>query len=339
MDWYFGSGTDDLVVPKDRGLSDRLPSPDSWSTWGICPPESFPSPNKCIDFDHKFTREDTSFNGIGLCDQVEMEDSTHDKYQSSSSSGCGGLSDESRQRNIFSCNRPDYQLDDLAGLDQMDDIFLNSLLEDLPGAENPNESFYSPESPCDMMECDDLEKEMNLDSQSFTSSVHSAGSSRYLKTHAFSPSVGLEKEDPNASEINATNSNRKDCPQMKALPKKVLVPSGQNSMNGHINGDKSVEESVLQELKTVMTQLTETTRICVRDSLYRLAKSSKQQHSTAHSQDEDLKTEIPSSWTAHAETTRLSPRFCISKSESFKHEHAPHKVWDKENQRIGDQHY
>lgn len=124
MDWYFGSGTDDLVVPKDRGLSDRLPSPDSWSTWGICAPESFPSPNKCTDFDHKFTREDSRFNGIGFCDQVEMEDSSHDKYQSSSSSVSGGLSDESHQRTIFSCNRPDYQLDDLAGLDQMDDIFL-----------------------------------------------------------------------------------------------------------------------------------------------------------------------------------------------------------------------
>lgn len=124
MDWYFGSGTDDLVVPRDQGLSDRLPSPDSWSTWGIGAPESFPSPNKFIVFDPKFTREVSSFNGVSLCDQMEMEDSTHDKYQSSSSSVCGGLSDESCRRTILSSNRPDYQLEDVAGLEQMDDIFL-----------------------------------------------------------------------------------------------------------------------------------------------------------------------------------------------------------------------
>jgi hypothetical protein len=42
MDWYFGSGIDDLVVPKYQELSDRLPSsPDSWSKWGIREPESF----------------------------------------------------------------------------------------------------------------------------------------------------------------------------------------------------------------------------------------------------------------------------------------------------------
>jgi hypothetical protein len=42
MDWYFGSGIDDLLVPKYQELSDRLPSsPDSWSKWGIREPESF----------------------------------------------------------------------------------------------------------------------------------------------------------------------------------------------------------------------------------------------------------------------------------------------------------
>ncbi|KAF3434266.1 hypothetical protein FNV43_RR25369 [Rhamnella rubrinervis] len=317
MDWYFESGTDDLVVPRDRGLSDRLPSPDSWSAWGIGAAESFPTPNKFIVFDPKFTREVSSFNGASLCNQMEMEDSTHDKYQSSSSSECGRFSDESCRQTILSSNRPDYQLEDLAGLEQMDDIFLSSMLDDLPGAENPNESFcFSPESPCDMMESNNLPRDMTLDSQSFTSSVHSVGSSRYLKTHAFSPSVGLEKGDITASEFNACDSDQNDFPQMKALPIKVLVPSGHNSMNGPIGEDKSLEESVLQELKMVMTQLTEKTRIGLRDSLYRLAKNSKQQHCTTQSPDEDLEMESPPSWTAQAEETVRSGTKMVTESET-----------------------
>lgn len=66
-----------------------------------------------------------------------------------------------------------------------------------------------------MMESDNLPSDMTLDSQSFTSSVHSVGSSRYLQTHAFSPSVGFEKGDITASESNACDSERNDCPQMK----------------------------------------------------------------------------------------------------------------------------
>lgn len=90
------------------------------------------------------------------------------------------------------------------------------MLEDLPEAENPNESFYfSPESPSDMMQSDNLPREMTVDTQSFTSNVHSARSSRYLKTHAFSPSLGVEERDISGSEFNACDSERKGCPQTK----------------------------------------------------------------------------------------------------------------------------
>ncbi|GMI83305.1 hypothetical protein HRI_001999500 [Hibiscus trionum] len=46
--------------------------------------------------------------------------------------------------------------------------------------------------------------------------------------------------------------------------------------NGFVSRGTSLEESVLEELEMVMTQLSDKTRICFRDSFYRLAKNSKQ---------------------------------------------------------------
>lgn len=124
MDWYSGSGIDDLIVPKDGGLSDRLPSPDSWSKWGIGATESFPPHNKCGSSYHQNFYTEDCFRS--LYDDVEMEDFVLDKCQSSTSSACGGSSDDSVLRTILSNNQPDYQLE-LGGSRQMDDIFLYSV--------------------------------------------------------------------------------------------------------------------------------------------------------------------------------------------------------------------
>lgn len=121
MDWYYGSGIDDLVVPN--GGSDRLPSPDSWSKWGISASECFQSPNKYFSIYPQFNKE-LNFSGKGLFDEVEMETSVNDRDLSSSSSVCEGLSDDSLQKTSLSYNRAYNQLEDLAGLQQMDDIFL-----------------------------------------------------------------------------------------------------------------------------------------------------------------------------------------------------------------------
>ncbi|KAK9266996.1 hypothetical protein L1049_021390 [Liquidambar formosana] len=67
--------------------------------------------------------------------------------------------------------------------------------------------------------------------------------------------------------------------------------------------ETSVEESVLQDLEMVMVQLTEQTRICFRDSLYRLANNSKQ-HTITQSQNRDLALEKPPTSTVHDETSR-----------------------------------
>ena len=122
MDMYYGTGVDDFVVPND-GQSDRLPSPDSWSRWGISPSECFQSTNKCFSMYPQFNRE-LNFSGNSLSGEVEMETSVNEKDLSSSSSACEGLSEASLQQTTLSYNRAYNQLEDLPGLDQMDDIFL-----------------------------------------------------------------------------------------------------------------------------------------------------------------------------------------------------------------------
>lgn len=123
MDWYFGSGIDELVVPKYQEVSDRLPSPDSWSKWGISESESFRSPNKCFFMDANLAQQQLNHNGKRMCNEIELDD-FHDKDHSCSSSICEGLSEESFHQRALSRDRPDCQLNDLAGFKKMNDIFM-----------------------------------------------------------------------------------------------------------------------------------------------------------------------------------------------------------------------
>ena len=71
----------------------------------------------------QFSKE-VNFSGKGLLDEGEMGTSANDRDLSSSSSVCEGLSEDSLQKTSRYYNRTYNQLEDLAGLQQMDDIFL-----------------------------------------------------------------------------------------------------------------------------------------------------------------------------------------------------------------------
>lgn len=98
MEWFVQSENDDLIVPKDQELSDRLPSPESWLQWGLNTPQNNCLPNKYYVKKSNSISEEMSFNRESLSDGVDMEFSVN-----------GGQ---------------DYQLDCLAGFDPTDDIFL-----------------------------------------------------------------------------------------------------------------------------------------------------------------------------------------------------------------------
>lgn len=121
MEWYFKSGVDDLVVPRDHEFSDGLPSsPGIMSEWGTYAHESFVSPNKYLSMDTNSVEENFNFNGF--CSEVDIEASVQNKGHSSGSSVCAGSSEESLQRTAPSSNRPYCQLDHSAGIEQLDDI-------------------------------------------------------------------------------------------------------------------------------------------------------------------------------------------------------------------------
>ncbi|OMO51326.1 hypothetical protein CCACVL1_29852 [Corchorus capsularis] len=226
MDWYYCNGIEDLVVPKDQELADRLPSPDSWSKWGFAAPESFESSNKCFIEDASLSHEELKLNGK-LCNGADFEKLADAKGPSSNSSVCGGLSEVSLNQASISHSQPDFQLDDFSRFQQLDDIFLTSLMQDQ-----------------DLPETEDLHK-------------------------------------------SCCSSSEDQCARTLASYHLTDAPPEQKSTNGFVSAGISLEESVLQELETVMAQLSDKTRICFRDAFYRLAKNTKQNH-IAPNQQENL---------------------------------------------------
>lgn len=126
MDSYYGCSMNDFLVPEDQDLLDRHPSPDTWSKWGLNAPEGFDSPQKffIMELESNATELEFNFTDESFSNEIEVEPSQHDKDQSSSSSACGGLLEQSFEQTALSCDQPNYQLQDLSNIEQMDDIFL-----------------------------------------------------------------------------------------------------------------------------------------------------------------------------------------------------------------------
>ncbi|XP_057453583.1 protein LNK3 [Lotus japonicus] len=213
MDWYYGCGTDDFVVPNDQDLLDRPPSPENWSKWGISTPEDYYSSQKFFITDKNSTEVEFNFKN-----EVEFEPSQYDVDQS--------------------CD----QLQELSSFEPMEDIYLNSELEDFPCVENLQNPFYFyPENQC-------------------------------------SNTTGGSQKDISISDYVPCNLNSEDSLNTEAQIVKVLDPFGQSSGDEVMHEESSVEESALQDLESIISQFTEKTRIGFRDALYRLARSTKQQH-------------------------------------------------------------
>ncbi|OAY53349.1 protein LNK3 [Manihot esculenta] len=299
MDWYFGSNIQELVVPKDQEISDGFPSPESWLKWGINESETFGFPTKAFVIHSKLAQEEEiNFNFTN--NDVELESCIHDnKDQSSSSIGGGGSSEESlhHQTALFCDQQLDYQLDGLAGFQQMDDLFLSSLIEDPLETDNLHSSHcFEPEL---LVQDVNILRNTMLDTQSVSSDAYSMGSSKYLKTHAFSPSVDQEKGKVSALAFTPSNSKQKNWPLLEAPVIKVLAPFEHNECK---DKETSIEESVLLDLEMVMAQLTEKTRICFRDAFYRLAQNSRQ-HVPTQNQNGNLSMETPP-WTSQEDKMR-----------------------------------
>lgn len=109
MEWYFGNNTEDLAVPEDKEIYDRLPSPNSWSSWGNM--INFNSTEKLNVLGmEELLSSGTMFPGV-----VEKR---------SRSNICQGSRRTFRQRSACPQEYSDDELNNLPMINQADDIFL-----------------------------------------------------------------------------------------------------------------------------------------------------------------------------------------------------------------------
>ncbi|VVA97327.1 unnamed protein product [Arabis nemorensis] len=108
MDCYAGRNFEELVVPNyQESSSETYTSNGIWGGWNMNSPEA--AAEKCFDYD--------GFNGEGLLySQMGMRTSEEEEESKRSKAFYGASS-----------------LHDFEGIEQMDDIFLSSILEDVPG--------------------------------------------------------------------------------------------------------------------------------------------------------------------------------------------------------------
>ncbi|XXG50639.1 hypothetical protein AAC387_Pa02g4608 [Persea americana] len=256
MDWYFSRESDDLLVPTGLETSDVLCEddrsllPNGWLQWGVTASESFKSPNNtAIETTSKFNLGNFLWN--------------------SDSSGHGGEFLDGRRELQSFC----HSMKGSSNIEQMDDIFLSSLLEeDSRDMENvfQNQPSIGKNSPC-------------------------MGNSKYVRTTSFPVAMGDLSDDWD---------NKEDLPPWHFTPSDYEREEGsQTETVVAYSEEESLEEAVLQELRGTMSQLNQKTRICFRDALYRLAKSSRERHPADHSSAE-LIVEEPSVSSVQDERSR-----------------------------------
>ncbi|XP_077218603.1 uncharacterized protein LOC143852861 isoform X2 [Tasmannia lanceolata] len=330
MQWYCSTESEDRLVPKVQESSDMLcedyrsPSPDDWVQWGVTRPEKFGLPNKFNFGEMIPNTEEFTFGRQSLYLKSKKKHSALEGEGSSNSSDYEDFSlIDYKQANGVLNDRPDYQLqnlyqsvDYLGSMEQMNDIFLHSFLEEDP---SQMENLYRPvgmfqESECSSMSFEDL-NDMVIDPRHTMKDPFYMSNSKYLKTSHFSLAIdGVsdnwdQKEDSSSSDVIRAESGMKEGSHTIKFPVVTqLNPSKKNESSetgAHVGEGKSLEASVLQDLESVMTQLNESTRICFRDALFRLAKSSRQQHAVNESRTSKFTVDKPSLGVVHTEKHRF----------------------------------
>lgn len=286
MDWYFRGECDDFIVPNDQERSevfcedDRPLSSDGWMQWEVSSPRNIKSPNT-----KHITAMETTLEEINL--------------ENSQAPRKDGILDV----------RPDCQLENFYqrfdDIEQMDATFLDSLLEDSPDMQHPSQ----PPGIFLDSEC------ISMPIENFNSCR--MGGSKHIKTSSFPLAMDDVSDDRVKKEDGQPNSRQTEgSPDVKAF-----IPSEQNLSNKGSSSSKeeSLEAAVLQELKDVTLQMNQKTRICFRDALYRLAKSSRRQH-RADKSSTGFTTEEESGFTTEEESPFISDQNEQSSSKSMESE-------------------
>lgn len=228
MDRYSRRNGEDLVVPSYQETSDSYPSSDMWGGWSM---NSQKAAEKCFDFDVI----NNGFSG-GLYSQMDME-----MEMEMGTSGEVKQEEEDEESKRFKSDGCFYNstssLHDFDGIQQMDDMFLSSILEDVPGNGN-----------------------LHCFKVSDNNSPGGSSSVAYLDT--------LDGREVPMYQYNWEACN--DMPLMEGEePMKISDLCEEKNLE-----EPSTEEVVLQDLQRASEKLTDVTRKCFRDTFYRLAKNS-----------------------------------------------------------------
>ncbi|KAM0954005.1 putative LNK family protein [Dioscorea sansibarensis] len=270
MDWYFREQSGDFVVPNDQETSevpctDEIsPSSDDWYQVDNNKSGSRGSPEKFCGRSPMTNVGEFDFDPQNIYDQVNNVPAVYNGKGSSNSSACressllnhsAGTSEASYQ------GQPDFQLQ--SNMEQMDEIFLNSLLED------DLQNLGSPYEPLPMFPASAYR---SLSFENFLTDVI-VEPACLVKECSF-PGSALEIRDSGNKENTSSWSLIRD--ESKASEDSYAEPVIKSENDAiTVNEAKCLEETVLHKLEGVVTQLSEKTRICFRDALYRLAESSK----------------------------------------------------------------
>ncbi|KAL2898134.1 Protein LNK3 [Bienertia sinuspersici] len=267
-EWYFGPDVSDHVVLKDQDHFDRLPSPDNWMQWettcGVGGNYGWANNFDFGNIDNIKPHKRTLFS------RATNKEHSHD------SDDFGGSSEDSRSllRNSAAASvRPDYYFDDIMGTDPTDDIFLSSLFQD---DVHPLQSLYIA-MPSDSDSTNNM-----MDFQSISCDTDGVGSLNGFTNPNFSASHASDNGPSRVRKSSSrSTSDQSSCPSIKVSETRDVGPSNHKAARKtlEVNDPSSIEESVLTGLESVLNQLNDETRLCLRDSMYRLAKHSEDQTS------------------------------------------------------------
>lgn len=301
MEWHLRGNSDDFIVPdclnmyEDTHIEDVAPSRDAWSQRRVSQTKDMGLLNEYYVMSDFPSVEEMDFSQLP-CGQLSR---IPHEYQGASICGQPSLTDCSASDSKPSVSSQ-FDLDMENEMEDMDDIFSNSFLED---EQMFPDSMYRPLPFEDLLSAVDADSHNWLDSSNWGISPPSS----------FSSLLGHEMEDCNRNEDSSPYSTPKDSERSEGSPTDNVL-CAMDDIDAVSDVDEPIkcfEETALLELGDVMLQLTEKTRICFRDALYRFAKTSEQKHITCHNkQQEDI--------TCHSKHVSCSdnPPTCQTISES-----------------------
>lgn len=188
MEWFSRVDDGDVVVPKSfDGFS---PSSDSWSQWDSTPFGNFKSEMKRNNIRSYVGAEDCKVIGNGLSNDVDMKNFGIHEEPFDDAANQASYCDMD-QWSSYPPEQLEFHLDNFTSIDQLDDVFLSSLLdEDCPtGMDASDES--STDSRCSMLLDDDQVRDMTSNA--------CAGTAKYFSAHAFTSPVDWEGQEVNNS--------------------------------------------------------------------------------------------------------------------------------------------